>query len=235
MSVPLSPRLQCCASLIHPNARIADVGADHCYLGIYLLLNGQAQYVAACDLRNGPLENARRNAIRSNIYDKIDFFLSDGLQAIDPYSIDTIVCAGMGGDLITKILSEAPWLQSAEYTLILQPQTGIPDLRVWLSEHGFYEEKADLVRDNGFLYCVMRVRYGKTSDLTPGQQFISSAILSSGSPLLHEYFMLLKTKINKIICGLIQASAGADPQRLKYYQTALHELEIMEAQYDKSL
>ena len=38
MHISLSNRLKACCSLIHPEDRVADVGCDHGYLGIYLLL-----------------------------------------------------------------------------------------------------------------------------------------------------------------------------------------------------
>ena len=234
MPVPISRRLKCCAAMIPPGARVADVGADHGYLGIYLLQNGLAAHVAACDLREGPLESARRNCARSRVEENMDFYLSDGLRSVPKEAYDTVVCAGMGGDLITKILSEAPWLKSGCYTLILQPQAGINDLRVWLGENGFHEEKADLVRDAGFLYCAMRVKYtGCPGIPTPGQQFLSPALLRSASPLLGDYIARLKNKMNKIILGLTKADSGTDPARLSYYRAALRELEETEKEYGK--
>lgn len=232
MPVPISRRLLCCASMVPPGARVADVGTDHGHLGIHLLQHGLASYIAACDLREGPLENARRNAARSRIRENMDFFLSDGLRDVPRGSYDTVVCAGMGGDLIIRILSEAPWLRDARCTLILQPQAGINDLRAWLGENGFFEERAELVCDGGFLYCAMLVRYGRSFRPTPGQQFLSAALLASGSPLLGQYITHLKTKMNRIILGLTRAETGTDPARLDYYRTALRELEEMEAQYE---
>lgn len=232
MSVPLSRRLRTCAELIPSGARVADVGTDHGYLGIHLLKEGVCPYVAACDLREGPLENARRNAERFGIRENMDFFLSDGLQAVPPQSYDTVVCAGMGGELITKILSGAPWLRSSRYTLILQPQAGINELRAWLGEQGFFEAEAALVRDSGFLYCAMRIRFdGTARTLTPGQQFLSPALLASGSPLLGEYMAQLRATMEKIILGLQRAGSGADPERLGYFRAALRELNETEAQY----
>lgn len=231
MSVPISRRLKCCADMVPLNARVADIGADHGYLGIHLLSLGLVEYVAACDLREGPLQSARRNAARYHTQEQMEFFLSDGLQKVEPGSVDTVVCAGMGGDLIIQILSAAPWLQDERYTLILQPQTGIQDLRAWLGSHGFYEDRAELVRDGGFIYCVLRLRWGRGMELTPGQQFVSPALLQSESPLLPEYMTRLQQSLEKIAEGLSRAQAGQDPQRLQYFQTAIAELKETEENY----
>ena len=232
MTVPISQRLMCCAAMVPPGSRVADVGADHGYLGIYLLQSGVARSVVACDLRTGPLENARRNAAQYHMQAHMAFYLSDGVQAVPPDAFDTLVCAGMGGDLIVKILSAAPWLQNDRYTLILQPQTDIPAVRVWLGAHGFREDRAELVRDGGFLYCAMRARYGGGMTLTPGQQFLSPALQASGSPLLEDYIQYTKNTMTKIIRGLSRASVSADPARLQYYQAALQEIE---AYHDKNI
>jgi tRNA (adenine22-N1)-methyltransferase len=55
MKIPISDRLLCCASMVAPGAKVADIGCDHGYLGIYLLREGIASFVAASDLRPQPL------------------------------------------------------------------------------------------------------------------------------------------------------------------------------------
>ena len=39
MRLPISSRLLACAEFIAPGDRVADIGCDHGYLGIYLLQN----------------------------------------------------------------------------------------------------------------------------------------------------------------------------------------------------
>ena len=67
----------------------------------------------------------------------MQFLLSDGLQSIPPDAAGTIVMAGMGGDLMVRILEAAPWVCDARYTLILQPQSAGQALRQYLAGHGF--------------------------------------------------------------------------------------------------
>lgn len=232
MSIPISSRLRACAAMIPPGARVADVGADHGYLGIWLLAEGRAEHVCACDLREGPLDSARRNAAKYHADDRMDFYLSDGLQNVPRDAYATVVCAGMGGDLIVKILSEAPWLRDPRYTLILQPQTDADSLRAWLCSQGFSEDRAALAEDAGFIYCVLRARYtGKLCALSPGQRFVSPALLASDSPLLGPYLTRAIRTLRRIAGGLAQAGANPDPERLNYYRSAIAELEEMEKHY----
>ena len=231
MSVPISERLRICAELVPQDAMVADVGADHGYLGIWLLTNGRASHVCACDLREGPLDSARRNAAKYQVTDRMDFYLSDGLQNVPRDAYDTVVCAGMGGELIVKILAAAPWLKAPRYTLVLQPQTDIDLLRAWLSGQGFCEERADLACDAGFIYCGLRAKYGEAGPVTPGQRFLSPALLASGSPLIKEYVSRTIRTLRRIASGLEKAGANPEPERLNYYRYAISELEEMEKCY----
>ena len=231
MPVPLSNRLQLCADLVPSDARVADIGTDHGYLSIWLLQTGRAAYCAACDLRAGPLANAKGNAARAQVDKQMTFYLCDGLRDVPPESIDTVICAGMGGDLIVKILSEAPWLKDSRYTLILQPQTDIHKLRRWLQENGFREEAADLTRDNGFLYCAIRVRFGAAPKLSAGQEYVSPVLEASGSPLLGAYIAFHIATLRRITNGIQMADTAHDPERLRQCMAALRELEEMEEHY----
>ena len=89
MKIPISKRLLCCAGFVEPGARVADIGTDHGYLGIYLLKNGIARQVTACDLRPLPLRNAQENAERFGVGAQMEFLLSDGLERVTPDRIDT--------------------------------------------------------------------------------------------------------------------------------------------------
>ena len=128
MKIPISKRLLCCAGFVEPGARVADIGTDHGYLGIYLLKNGIARQVTACDLRPLPLRNAQENAERFGVGAQMEFLLSDGLERVTPDRIDTVVCAGMGGDLI---VAECQRVLSEEYPELSQK------LRVMLPDEEF--------------------------------------------------------------------------------------------------
>ena len=69
----LSPRLAAVAGLVPMGARVADIGCDHGYLGIWLLQQGIATSVIAADVNQGPLDSAFRNAHKFGVSDKISF------------------------------------------------------------------------------------------------------------------------------------------------------------------
>ncbi len=175
MKIPLSARLQACCNYVNSGDRIADVGCDHGYLGIYLLKNGIAQSVIASDINEGPLQSAVRNSEKFGVRDKMTFYLSDGVRNI-PRDFDTLVCAGMGGDTMVSILSSAPWLQSDQYRLILQCQSKPAVLRWYLTENGWHIRQEQIIPDGKFLYTVMEVIRQPGHPLTPGQCYFPPAL-----------------------------------------------------------
>lgn len=201
MKVPLSKRLQVCAGFIGIGDRVADVGCDHGYLGIHLLQNHIASSVIAADVRQKPLQSARNNAEKYGVIDRMEFCLSDGVAQL-PRNFTVLVCAGMGGDTIISILEAAKWLQSASYRLILQCQTRTPLLRRYLSETGWRITKERVLRDGHFLYTVMEVCWQPDyPKLTPGQWFVTPALLETPAHELPEYYQYQLFKLQRIVDG----------------------------------
>ena len=230
MKLPISKRLLCCASMVQPGSRVADIGTDHGYLGIYLLQSGAARHVIACDLRKDPLENARRNAKLFGVDGEMELRLSDGLEKILPDEVDTVVMAGMGGDLIQKILSQCPWRKREGLQFILQPQSACNVLRRWLCEDGFEIQREEPVQDGHFLYTVMDIRQGEPAPLTPGTEYASPALLASGSPLVGNYLARVENALQETVRGLTNAEKQR-PERLAYFGQALLEIQEMRKNY----
>ena len=230
MKLPISKRLLCCASMVQPGSRVADIGTDHGYLGIYLLQSGAARHVIACDLRKDPLENARRNAKLFGVDGAMELRLSDGLEKILPDEVDTVVMAGMGGDLIQKILSQCPWRKREGLQFILQPQSAGNVLRRWLCEDGFEIRREEPVQDGHFLYTVMDIRQGEPAPLTPGTEYASPALLASGIPLVGNYLARVENALQETVRGLTNAEK-LRPERLSYFRQALLEIQEMRKNY----
>ena len=228
MKLPISNRLLKCAELIPACDTVADVGTDHGYLGIWLLQKGRCRRVIASDLRANPLDSARKNAALYAVDDRMTFLQSDGLREFNPGSFQTLVLAGMGGDLISRILEEASWLEGDAYRLILQPQSAANDLRRFLGERLWSIDREVLVRDGHFLYSVLSVSPEKGRSLTPGEQYVSPALRREQDPLFPDYLARMIRALELTFSGITQSIDPEDLVRAAYYRTALEEVRGLE-------
>ncbi len=200
----LSPRLSCLKDWVPKGARLVDVGTDHGFLPVCLLLEEICPFVIASDIGEGPLERAKKTAKRYDVIDQMVFVRSDGLTDISPQEVDTIVMAGMGGETIAHILEHAPWVHDPKYTLLLQPMSKGKELRQFLMEKGYEVEREKLVEEPPFLYHVLLARGGgkpqRQGDLA--LYYGSQALWASGDPLLQRYWERTIKKLNRAIEGL---------------------------------
>lgn len=219
MNLPISDRLLACCSFIASGDRVADIGCDHGYLGIYLLTKGIASSVIAADINRQPLDSALRNAHKFGVADRMSFYLSDGARSI-PREFDTMVCAGMGADTMVSILEGAPWLQNGSYRLVLQCQSKTPILRQYLSENSWRIHEETVLRDGRFLYTVMEVLRQSGDMLTPGQCYFPPALLEHPSEAVPAYYGQVIRKLSRAVAG---RGENADPTKV----TALKELKAL--------
>lgn len=223
MKIPLSDRLLACCNYVKRGDRVADVGCDHGYLGIYLLTNGIAKSVIESDVAEGPLQSAMRNAVKYGTKNKMSFHLSDGVKNI-PRDFDTLVCAGMGADTIISILSAAPWLQDRKYRLILQCQSKRPELRQWLYDTGYRINRETLAKDGKFVYTIMEVVFDPGHGITPAETYITRQLLEDNHPLLPEYYERVKHGVALTVFGMKRAN----DDQLSIYESILTDLTAME-------
>lgn len=154
----LDKRLSLIASFVRlDGAIVCDIGTDHALLPCFLREKG-VEKVIATDIADGPLATARRTCDFYGIVG-IEIIKSDGLANIS--HADDLIIAGMGGELIARMISECAKksFTSENFRLILQPMTHPQKVRKSLYAHGYeiISEKATL--DKGKNYCVIYAKY----------------------------------------------------------------------------
>ncbi len=154
----LDARLLAAAAYVECGSRVADIGTDHAHLPIHLIRKGIAEYVYACDINEGPLKNAAANIAKCGVQN-IETRLGSGLEPIHPNEINTVIIAGMGGEVIADILEGSPWVKNEGYNIILQPMSSAYNLRRFLCENGFEILAETAVSSAGRLYTVLKVKF----------------------------------------------------------------------------
>ena len=203
----MGPRLRAVAGLVPADcACLADIGTDHGYVPVSLLLEGKIQRAVAADVKALPLEHARRTARQYGVEDRIGFRLGDGLAVLEPEEAETIVIAGMGGDAITGILAAAPWSRAGPL-LLLQPMSKAEVLRTWLPENGYQVLAEELVQDKGVLYPILSVRGGEMPPATEAQAW--GGFLLEDGPLWELYIADRLLRLRRAAAGLEKAQDPA--------------------------
>lgn len=158
----LGARLEACAGFVRDGSVVADIGTDHAYLPIWLVLSGKINLAYASDINDQPIKSAIANIKRYNLNDKIIAFTANGLNK-DPHSkANDIVIAGMGGDNIAGILDDAQWVKASSYRLILQPMSRTERLREYLYRNNFEITTEKPICEANRIYTVICAEYRST-------------------------------------------------------------------------
>lgn len=157
--VVLSKRLQALVDMVTPGMRVADVGCDHGFVSISLVQRGISPCVLAMDVRTGPLSRAQEHIAEYGYAEYIETRLSDGLREYREGEADSLICAGMGGRLMMKILTESREKAQGLQELILQPQSELQMFRRFLREEGYCLLDENILYEDGKYYFLMKVRY----------------------------------------------------------------------------
>ena len=227
----MNKRLKLISEYIDKGKGIIDVGTDHGYLPIYLAENSYEGKIFASDINADPLNKAISNAADAGVDEKINFLLCDGLKKCPPDEIDTIVIAGMGGDMIVKILDEAEWCLSPDYKLIMQPMSKSEVLRYWLIYNGFEINYELLVHENGTIYQIIVASFGGLTKLNDAELYIGNYEAANDKELYAQQYKAIHKRFSRAV----EEMKGGDtiPQyRLKLFEEILVQIKEMGNKYD---
>ncbi|MBQ2093377.1 MAG: SAM-dependent methyltransferase [Ruminococcus sp.] len=157
--ITLDSRLSLCASFVRQDSKLADIGTDHAYLPVWLCQNGVCKSAVAADINPEPLSRGQLTIAQAGFEDKVKTRLSDGLKSISADEADDIVIAGMGGELIAKIILDCEYSRDKDKRFILQPMTKSELLIERLCQNGFEILSQDCCVASNKCYTVLLVQY----------------------------------------------------------------------------
>ena len=195
-------RLLSAVPFLKQGGRCVDVGTDHAYLPIYLVRQGICSRALACDINQGPLQSAKEHIAAAGLENQIDTLLTDGLHGVEPFAPSDILIFGMGGELIVKILEEAPWVRDPNIGLILQPMSRAAILRRYLGSHGFAIREEALSRSGKIYQTIHAVYCGENTVYNEEELLLGRWNIENNPPLFgafveHERSVLENVKRGK--------------------------------------
>lgn len=205
----LSMRLQKAAEFVPPAARLADIGSDHAYLPVALMLQDKIDYGVAGEVVPGPYESAKKQVAKNGLENKIAVRLADGLAAIVLADrISAITICGMGGVLIRDILQRGKEQNRLSGTerLILQPNVGERQLRHWLVDENYTIIDEAIIEENHKIYeIIVAEKWPAPIDYSPKELFFGPILLKEKAPIFIEKWQHKLGKMEKILASLHQS------------------------------
>ncbi|MBH1940344.1 SAM-dependent methyltransferase [Mobilitalea sibirica] len=207
----ISKRLQAVAGMVTRGNRVADIGCDHAYTSIYLIENNISPKAIAMDVNQGPMERALENIKKYGYESKIIVRKSDGLEQLSQGEADSILIAGMGGNLMNQILSARPDVVGRVRELVLQPQSEVHQVREHLMNIGFLITAENMIKEDGQYYVMMKAEpefYVKNKEpyriTLEEHYYYGRLLLEHQNPVLREFLLKERNQYEEIYEALLQ-------------------------------
>ena len=165
--IRLDDRLRCAFEMRRGSAAVADIGSDHGKLTAALLLEGGCRRVIAGDISPDCLQKTREIIERCGLQDKAETRLCSGLSILSPGECDAAAILGMGGELMVEMLTDSKAVAEAMDKLVLQPMSGIEELRQWLYKNRWHVTADRLIPVGRRWYQLLSVQKADRSDPWP--------------------------------------------------------------------
>lgn len=220
-------RLKTIIDFIPSNSIIADIGTDHGVVPIYLLENSRAKKVIGADISARSLEKLENKISNLPPVFDIDTRVSDGLEKILPFEVDTVVIAGMGGFLIEKILSQSLEKTRTFSCFVLQANNGLSHLRNWLIDNRFEIIDENDLFENDIYYSVILAKNGLQEKYSDLELKYGKMLIEKRSKILKEYITQEKkekTNLMEILRTKKGSSISARIEELESDLQAINEI-----------
>ncbi len=148
----LSKRIYAICEHVNTGETIADIGTDHGYVPMLLMVNKISPKAIMCDISADSLSKARQTFEEIEIPCEEDCFrVGDGLKPLSHGEVDDIIIAGLGGHTISDILSSDIDKSRSFKKIIMQPRKHSGTLRYFLYTNGFEIISESLVPEGKFI------------------------------------------------------------------------------------
>ncbi|MFQ9515185.1 MAG: tRNA (adenine(22)-N(1))-methyltransferase [Eubacterium sp.] len=183
----LSKRLDAVAKMVTKGNIVADIGTDHGYVPIYLVKSKISPFAYAMDINDGPVKSALRNVNSEGLSKQIQVIQSDGMEKLRPDMADTVIIAGMGGELIVDILKKST-VNDTVKEFVLSPHKRADLVRKFINENGWHIIEERMLVDAGKYYTIMKAVKGEeTEPYCEAEYRYGRYLLNEKNPVLKEY------------------------------------------------
>lgn len=218
--IDMAPQSEACAGQV----TIADVGTDHGFVPIRLVQDGKADRAIAMDVRPGPLARAKEHVAAYGLEEQIDIRLSDGLQKLREGEADGVIIAGMGGDLMLRILQQGEHVRGSIRWWVLSPQSELAEFRHGLERLGLAICEERMVYEDGKYYTVMLARPGNMHYAHEYEYRYGAYLIREKPSVFVQWLEKEQSQLQQIRARLEGQQGEAARSRMKEIEEELSEL-----------
>lgn len=183
----LSKRLKTVSKYVKRNEPVADIGSDHAYLPIYLIQQELVPTAIAGEVVEGPFQNAQKKVEDYQLEDRVSVRFGNGLNVLSQNDeVGTVTICGMGGILITNILSDGlkQQLLSKTTRLVLQPNNAEKEIRIFLQQYQYKIVEEAIVEENNKIYEIIVAESHPEKMKYSEEELTFGPLLSKNKPLI---------------------------------------------------
>ena len=191
----ISIRLVSLSKYFEYRDHVIDIGCDHALLDIYLIEHKVLKNMIVSDVHEGALNQGIENIKKSNLEDKIETRLGNGLEVLNKKdNVDTILISGMGASTITTIL-ENEYVENIK-KLVIQSNNDHELLRTEVCKLGFKITHEEFLIDNNKSY--INIVFERGNEAYNKNQLKYGPILMHNRNYLRYQMEYLNNILNKI-------------------------------------
>ena len=226
----LGTRLEAIGRMVPQYSSLADIGTDHAYLPVWLIKNGIIHHAIAADIAAGPCAAARHTITQYGLQLLVDIRQGDGLMVLEPGEVANVILAGMGAATMIEILEASPRVVQCLNSLILQPMTGVAQLREWAQRNQYTISAESLCKEAGHFYVVLVIKPNKktTERLSTLELELGPCLLQHQPKLLRDYIAELYQHYQYQLGQMRQGKNWEHNAKYLQLQQLCHDLEVLQ-------
>lgn len=205
---------------------LGDICADHCYISILALMNNKVDFVIASDLNKAPLEIGKANLLEFGFENKVETRLGSGIDTIGVGEVETLIIAGIGGNLMLNLLEQNKEKLSSYKQLILQPQNEEIEVRRYVHSIGYKIKSETFVAEKGMRYVIFNCINEKEKHLYTENDYVLGKNVDKESEIVRYDF--LKHRYNTMVKLKNKLDKLENKETLEKYNKAIKDIKIYE-------
>lgn len=222
--ISLDHRLTAIASFVPHGCIPLDIGTDHGRLPVYLIMSGVCKKVIASDISAPSLKKADSLIRKCGVADRVEVRLGNGISVIAENEADSLIIAGMGGNMLISILEESRQRWGEFRSFILQPMSSQAELREYLVENGLCITDEEIAFDNGRYYEVMLVSHGRQKPLSELECIVGPVLAQKQGTQYSGYFQRKIRSVSKALDGVLASDKPEIRAKAQHYECLLKDM-----------